>query len=94
MDRAEGGIRSESSRVEDARNIGEAAATGASVGAIGGSAGGRPGLGTAIGGAAGAAAGAMAVLLSRGPDIVLDRGTTIEMVLDRPIVFSEAELHR
>ncbi len=94
MDREEGKIRSESNRVEDARTIGEAAATGASVGAIGGSAGGRPGLGTAIGGAAGAAAGAMAVLLSRGPDVVLARGSTIEMVLDRPLLFTDAELQR
>ncbi len=94
MDRGEGKIRSESNRVEDAKNAGEAAAAGASAGAIAGSAAGRPGLGTAIGGAAGAAAGAMAVLLSRGPDVVLARGTTIEMVLDRRIVFTEAELNR
>jgi type IV secretion system protein VirB10 len=34
----------------------------------------------------------MAVLLSRGPDVVLNRGTTLEMVLDRPISFKAEEV--
>jgi len=42
--------------------------------------------------AAGATAGMIGVLLSRGPDAVLARGTTLEMVLDRPISFNENEL--
>ena len=37
------------------------------------------------GGAGGAAVGTAAVLLSRGKDLVLEPGTTIEIVLDRPI---------
>ena len=32
------------------------------------------------------------VLLSRGPDAVLAKGSTIEMVLDRPLYFEESEL--
>ncbi|MCX6628701.1 MAG: hypothetical protein NTW28_13860, partial [Candidatus Solibacter sp.] len=40
-----------------------------------------------------AAAGMMGVLLSRGPDAVLARGSTLEMVLDRPISFTENELN-
>jgi type IV secretion system protein VirB10 len=32
------------------------------------------------------------VLLSRGPDAVLARGSTLEMVLDRPISYTEREL--
>jgi type IV secretion system protein VirB10 len=33
------------------------------------------------------------VLASRGPDAVLARGSTLEMVLDRPINFSENDLN-
>jgi hypothetical protein len=33
----------------------------------------------------------MGVLLTRGPDTVLDRGSTLEMVLDRTLVFTAAE---
>ena len=41
---------------------------------------------------AGAAAGLMGVLLTRGQDVVLARGTTVEMVLDRDLEFTAAEL--
>jgi hypothetical protein len=50
-------------------------------------------MGAGIGAAAGAAAGMMGVLLSRGPDAVLARGSTLEMVLDRPVSFDESELN-
>jgi type IV secretion system protein VirB10 len=50
-------------------------------------------MGAGIGAAAGAAAGMIGVLSSRGPDAVLARGTTLEMVLDRPISFTENELN-
>lgn len=92
LDRTEGKVRSEGNKGGDARTVGEAAAAGASVGIIAGHAAGRTGLGAGVGAAAGAAAGMMGVLLSRGPDVVLAKGSTIEMVLDRPIVFSEEEL--
>lgn len=49
-------------------------------------------MGAGIGAAAGAAAGLLGVLLSRGPEVVLARGTTLEMVLDRPVSFSEEDL--
>jgi hypothetical protein len=32
------------------------------------------------------------VLFTRGPDAVLAKGTTVEMVLDRPIQYQEKEL--
>lgn len=92
LDRTEGKIRSEGNKSGDARTVGEATAGGASVGVIAGSVAGRPGMGAGIGAAAGATAGLLGVLLSRGPDAVLARGTTIEMVLDRPLEFQEAEL--
>jgi type IV secretion system protein VirB10 len=92
FDRGEGKIRSEGNKGGDARNVGEATAAGASIGVIAGGAGGRYGMGAGIGAAAGATAGLMGVLLSRGPDAVLARGSTLEMVLDRPLVFEEKEL--
>ena len=92
LDRTEGKIRSEGNKSGDARTIGEAAAAGASVGVIAGGATGNYGMGAGIGAAAGAVGGLMGVLLSRGPDAVLAKGSTMEMVLDRPIRFDESEL--
>jgi hypothetical protein len=92
LDREEGTIRGDSSKGSDARTVGEAAAAGTSVGAIAGSIAGQTGLGVGIGAAAGAAAGLVGVLASRGPEAVLARGSTLEMVLDRTMSFDEAEL--
>jgi type IV secretion system protein VirB10 len=50
-------------------------------------------MGAGIGAAAGAAAGLIGVLATRGPDAVLARGSTVEMVLDRPVSFNESELN-
>src|SRR5690348_8389938 len=93
VDRAEGKVRSEGNKAGDARAIGEAAAAGTSVGVIAGGAAGHYGTGAGIGAAAGATAGMVGVLLSRGPDAVLARGQTLEMITDRPITFSESELN-
>jgi hypothetical protein len=49
-------------------------------------------VGAGIGAAAGATAGLVGVLLSRGPDAVLARGTSVEMVLDRQLEFTENEI--
>ncbi len=92
LDKTEGKIKSEGNKGGDARTVGETTAAGASVGAIAGSIGGHGGMGAGLGAAAGATAGLLGVLLSRGPDAVLAKGTTLEMVLDRPITFDEGEL--
>ncbi|MBM3814737.1 MAG: hypothetical protein FJW20_24190 [Acidimicrobiia bacterium] len=92
LDREEGKIKGEGDKSGDARTVGEAAAGGATIGAIAGSAAGRSGMGAGIGAAAGATAGLVGVLLSRGPDAVLAKGTTIEMVLDRPLEFEDKEV--
>jgi type IV secretion system protein VirB10 len=92
LDKAEGKIRSEGNKGGDAQKVGEAAAGGASVGAIAGSVAGRPGMGVGIGAAAGATAALVGVLMSRGPDAILAKGTTLEMVIDRPLMFEESEL--
>jgi hypothetical protein len=93
FDRTEGKIKSEGNKGGDARTVGEAAAAGASVGVIAGAATGHYGMGAGIGAAAGAAAGLMGVLLTRGPDAVLAKGSTIEMVLDRSLRFQDSELN-
>lgn len=92
LDREEGKIHGDSDKGGDARTVGEATAVGASVGAIAGSAGGRAGMGVGIGAAAGATAGLVGVLVSRGPDAVLAKGSTLEMVLDRDLTFDDADL--
>ena len=92
LDRKEGTVRSEGNKAGDARTIGETAAAGASVGALAGSIDHAPGMGAGIGAAAGAAAGLAIVMLSRGPEAVLAKGTTVEMVLDRTVKFEEADL--
>ena len=92
LDRREGNIKGGGNRAGDARNVAETTAAGASVGAVAGAAAGHAGLGTGIGAAAGAVAGVMGVLLTRGPDTVLDRGSTLEMILDRTLVFAAGEI--
>lgn len=93
FDRKEGKISSEGSKAGDVRTVEEATAAGASVGVIAGAATGHYGMATGIGAAAGAAAGLMGVLLTRGPDAVLARGSTIEMILDRQLHFEDNELN-
>ena len=93
LDRTEGKVRSEGNKAGDARTVGEAGAAGASIGTIAGAASGHYGMGAGIGAAAGVAAGMVGVLVSRGPDAVLARGSTLEMVLDRQISFNESELN-
>jgi type IV secretion system protein VirB10 len=93
LDRTEGKIKSEGNKSGDARTVGEATAAGASIGVIAGGAAGRYGMGAGIGAAAGATAGLMGVLLSRGPDAVLAKGSTVEMVLDRQLKYQESELN-
>jgi len=94
VDREEGKVTAPGNKKGDLQTIGEAASTGAAAGGlIGGLGAGHPGLGVGIGAGAGAAAGMIGVLLSRGPDAVLEKGATVEMVLDRPISFNEGELN-
>jgi len=92
LDKTEGRIKSEGNKAGDAKTVGETVMIGTGVGALGGSVAGSTGMGAGIGAAAGAAAGLLGVLLSRGPDAVLAKGTTLEMVLDRTLIFEESEV--
>jgi hypothetical protein len=60
-------------------------------GGIGAAAGGVKGAGIGLG--AGAAIGLLAVLLTRGPDAELPRGTTLDVVLDRPIALDASRIN-
>lgn len=93
LDKSEGKIKSEGNKAGDARTVGEAAGAGASIGVIAGNVAGHAGMGAGIGAAAGAAAGLIGVLATRGPDAVLARGATVEMVLDRQVSFQEGDLN-
>jgi hypothetical protein len=92
LDRKEGTIRSEGNKSGDVRTVGETTATGAGIGGLIGAASGSAGMGAGLGAAAGAAAGLIGVMFTRGPDAVLAKGTTLEMVLDRQVSFDEGEL--
>ncbi len=92
LDKSEGKVTSDGDKAGDLRTIGEAAGAGAGAGSLGGAGLGHPIKGAGIGAAAGAVAGLMYVLLSRGPEAVLAKGTTMEMVLDRQIQFTSSEI--
>ena len=92
IDKKEGKITSEGDKAGDIKTIGEAAGVGAGAGSLGGAASGHAIMGAGLGAAAGATAGLMYVLLSRGPDAILAKGTTMDMVLDRPLQFTPAEV--
>jgi len=77
----EGKLKGESSAGDDLGKVATATAVPA---VIGGVANGRA-KGAAVGGAAGAGVGLATVLLTRGKDLVLDRGTTLELILDRAL---------
>ncbi|HTM90228.1 MAG TPA: hypothetical protein VL155_18630 [Terriglobales bacterium] len=77
----EGTIQGEGNKGEKAKTAAGTAATGAIIGA----AGTGTGKGALLGGAIGGAAGLAIAMLSRGPDVLLTPGTSIEMIIQRPL---------
>ena len=77
----EGKIKGDTDKASDAGTVIKTTALGAGIGAVAG----RSGKGAGIGAGAGAAVGLATVLLTRGPDVDLPRGTTLDVVLDRPL---------
>ena len=88
VDPAEGSIKGEGPS-GTAGTVAKTTAAGASVGGIAGAAAGHAGAGLGVGAVAGAVAG---LLLSHGQDTVLAEGSSVEMVLDRPLVFGAGEV--
>jgi type IV secretory pathway VirB10-like protein len=83
----EGTIRQDSQTGEKVGTIASTAGTGAVIGGLS-----RGGKGAAIGAGIGGAAGAAIAMLSRGSDVRLDPGTTIEMVIQRPVSLNPSRI--
>lgn len=77
----EGTVEGPGGKGKDAGTIASSAGTGAVIGGLAH----RGYKGVGIGGAAGAAVGLATVLLSRGPDVRIESGSTLEIVLQRPV---------
>jgi hypothetical protein len=82
--KAESTIEGEGSKGKDAAQVAKPALAGAGIGALAGG-----GTGAAIGSAAGAAIGLGTVFASRGKDVELRKGSTLEIVLDRPLTIPD-----
>lgn len=94
VDKTEGRIEGEGNKAGDAKTVGKTTAAGTGVGTIAGAAAGHLGMGAGIGAGAGALAGLAGVLASRGPEVVLQPGTTMELVLDRELRFTAEEMQK
>ncbi|HYA89421.1 MAG TPA: hypothetical protein VEF54_01215 [archaeon] len=77
----EGKIKGDSSKGADVGTVMTTTAAGAGIGGLAT----RTPAGAGIGAGVGAAAGLVAVLLTRGPEAELPRGTSLEAVLNRPL---------
>jgi type IV secretion system protein VirB10 len=77
----EGTIRGDSNKTGDAGTVLETTMAGAGLGGIAA----QSARGAGIGAGAGAAAGLLAVLLTRGPEAELPRGTTLDVITNRPL---------
>ena len=88
----EGKIEGGGSKAKDAGTVGRTTITGAELGTIVGAAKGAPLEGLGIGSAAGAATGIIWTLASRGKDLVLPHGTSLELQLSQPVNFDREEV--
>jgi type IV secretory pathway VirB10-like protein len=86
---SEGTIQGQGSKGKDAATIAKTTAAGAGIGAISGS-----GKGAGVGAAAGSALGIATVLLTRGPEIQLDPGASVEMILERELNLEGSKLRQ
>lgn len=84
----EGTVRQAGNKGEDVKTIGKVAGAGAGLGGLAG----RDVKGVGIGGAAGAAAGLGWVLLTRGPDMTLPAGTSVQMVIQRSLTVKASKI--
>jgi hypothetical protein len=84
---SEGKVNGAGGKGQDVKTVAETTATGAGIGAI---ADGPKGLG--IGAGIGAVAGLGAVLLTRGPEAELPRGSTLDIVLERDLALDPSQI--
>src|SRR3984957_11930905 len=88
----EGTVEQAGNKGRDVANVLKGAAIGAEGGVIGGGVNGNYGKGIGYGSLAGAAAGTIYTLFTRGNEIVIQPGTSVEMVLQRPLVLKQSQL--
>jgi hypothetical protein len=88
----EGTVEQAGNKGRDVGNVLKGAAIGAEGGVLGGAATGDVVKGVGYGSLAGAAAGTIYTLFTRGNDIVIPSGTSVEMVLQRPLVLQQSQL--
>ena len=89
----EGRIKGPSGAGRDVATVAAATLGGAYIGTLAGAAtNGAPGRGALIGSGAGGLAALIAVLATRGPEAELQRGTTLDVVFDRPLILDAAYL--
>jgi hypothetical protein len=86
----EGTIEGDSSKGKDVGTIVGTAIPGAGIGAIAD----QGGKGAAIGAASGGVLGLATVLLTRGPEINLGAGASVEMVLERSLTIEQTKVNR
>ena len=92
-DNGEGTIEQKGDKGRNAGRVAEVSVpTGATIGTLSGLATGHPLAGGIIGVAAGLAAAGAVALLTRGQDLNIESGTTVEMVLQQPLLLEEANL--
>ncbi|SRR6266568_1313189 len=89
---AEGTVEANGTKGQDTGRIATDAVTGTGLGSLVGWGTGNVGLGAGAGAGAGAAAGVLTTLLTRGNEIVFPQGSTMEMVLSRPLIVQQAQL--
>lgn len=77
----EGTVKANGQKGKDTGTVAKTGATGAVIGTVASGSG----KGAAIGGLAGAAVGLGQVLFTRGQDVRIEQGTSLEMVLQRPL---------
>jgi hypothetical protein len=86
----EGKIKQDGDKLKDLGTIAKTAGVGAGIGGLAS----ESAKGVGIGGLAGAAAGLGYALLTRGADVQLPVGTSVQMVLQRPLILEEAKVNR
>jgi type IV secretion system protein VirB10 len=86
---SEGKIHGDTDKADDVGTILKSTGIGAGVGGIAT----QSAKGAGIGAGAGAAVGLAAVLLTRGPELELPRGTTVDVVLDRTVYLDASRVN-
>lgn len=86
---SEGKIHGDTDKAGDVGTVVKTTGIGAGIGAIAG----QSAKGAGIGAGAGAAVGLAAVLLTRGPELELPRGTTVDVILDRAVYLDASRVN-